>query len=47
MPIRQEGGFWIGDRVKLEAFYQDLAAGETDKWLYELKVIPIYGRKHG
>ena len=33
MPIRQEGGLWIGDPVKLEAFYQDLAAGETEKWL--------------
>jgi len=33
MPIRLEGARWIGDPVKLEAFYQDLAAGETDKWL--------------
>ncbi|MFH1058097.1 MAG: hypothetical protein V1797_05360 [Pseudomonadota bacterium] len=33
MPIRLEGACWIGDPVKLEAFYQDLAAGETEKWL--------------
>jgi hypothetical protein len=33
MPIRQEGWVWIGDPEKLEAFYKDLAAGETEKWL--------------
>ena len=33
MPIRQEGSLWIGDPVKLEAFYKDLAAWETEKWL--------------
>ena len=33
MPIRQEGSIWIGDPDKLEAFYKDLAAGNTEKWL--------------
>ncbi len=33
MPIRQEGSIWIGDPEKLEGFYKDLAAGETEKWL--------------
>lgn len=28
MPIRLEGGRWIGDPDKLERFYKDLAAGE-------------------
>ncbi|MFH1059041.1 MAG: hypothetical protein V1797_10265 [Pseudomonadota bacterium] len=33
MPIRQEGGLWIGDPERLEQFYKDMAAGETEKWL--------------
>lgn len=33
MPMRKEGGIWIGDPVRLEQFYRDLAAGETEKWL--------------
>ncbi|MFZ5587022.1 MAG: hypothetical protein ACOZHQ_13970 [Thermodesulfobacteriota bacterium] len=32
MPIRQEGGLWIGDPERLEQFYKDMAAGETEKW---------------
>ena len=31
MPIRQKGWVWIGDPEKQEAFYKDLAAGETEK----------------
>lgn len=33
MPIRLEGGRWIGDPERLEQFSKDLAAGETGKWL--------------
>lgn len=33
MPIRLEGGRYIGDPERLEQFYRDLAAGETSKWL--------------
>ena len=33
MPIRLEGGRWIGDPEKLEQFYKDLASGNTEKWL--------------
>ncbi|MFH1036145.1 MAG: hypothetical protein V1806_16710 [Pseudomonadota bacterium] len=33
MPINKVGGEWMGNPVKLELFYQDLAAGETEKWL--------------
>ena len=33
MPIRLEGGRWIGDPARLETFYRDLAAGEIDKWI--------------
>lgn len=33
MPIRQEGGRWIGDPEKLEGFYRDLAAGDTTRWI--------------
>ncbi len=33
MPISLESGRWIGDPEKLEAFYKDLAAGRTEKWL--------------
>lgn len=32
MPIRKEGGVWIGDPGELEAFYRDLAQGKTEKW---------------
>jgi hypothetical protein len=31
MPIRKEGGVWIGDPAKLEGFYRDLAAGKIEK----------------
>ncbi|MFH1033813.1 MAG: hypothetical protein V1806_04845 [Pseudomonadota bacterium] len=33
MPIRQEGGFWIGDPERLEQFYKDMASGKTKKWM--------------
>jgi hypothetical protein len=33
MPINKVGGEWMGNPVKLEQFYQDVAAGETEKWL--------------
>ncbi len=33
MPIRKEGGCWLGDPERLEQFYKDLAAGETERWL--------------
>jgi hypothetical protein len=32
MPINKIGGEWMGNPVKLEQFYQDVAAGETEKW---------------
>ena len=32
MPINKVGGEWMGNPVKLEQFYQDVAAGETEKW---------------
>lgn len=35
MPIRKQGGVWIGDPKKLEAFYRDLAAGERERWACE------------
>ncbi|MFH1034359.1 MAG: hypothetical protein V1806_07620 [Pseudomonadota bacterium] len=33
MPISKKGGLWIGDPQRLEQFYKDMAAGETEKWL--------------
>lgn len=31
MPIRLEGGRWIGDPEKLELFYRDLAGGKIER----------------
>jgi hypothetical protein len=33
MPIRKEGGVWIGDPGRLEAFYRDLAVGKSNEWM--------------
>lgn len=33
MPISLEGGRYLGDPERLEQFYRDVAAGDTDKWL--------------
>ena len=33
MPISKVSGEWIGNPVTLNLFYQDLAAGQADRWL--------------
>ncbi|MBI5524653.1 MAG: hypothetical protein HY910_18665 [Desulfarculus sp.] len=37
MPINKVGGEWMGNPVKLEQFYQDVAAGDTGKWMGEAR----------
>ncbi|MBI5523631.1 MAG: hypothetical protein HY910_13460 [Desulfarculus sp.] len=37
MPINKVGGEWMGNPVKLEQFYQDVAAGDTRKWMGEAR----------
>lgn len=31
MPIKKEGGIWIGDPIKLEEFYRNLASDSSRK----------------
>lgn len=48
MPMNKVGGLWFGAPDRLEAFFRDLATGDTGKWLAdERQIEPGNGSKKG